>query len=220
MRSILSLFVLALVGECSEVTMKDPKPGEKESGISKCRYFGYDCIVLPLNGIAVVSTLRVPVFTGKRNWMGDKNITVPNKINFRRMGEDCGDVVVRTTIDGKEYLIDVLMSVEQPTWGSTRGLLNSKGHCSPRRNFLGVDIVKAEDLGDSRTVDGVVSRLVGKSVDSFPAQGTVQKLIPHMVVVSDLTPPQDVKKKSSSGNGLAGVLRALGPILDLIVPRR
>jgi hypothetical protein len=101
MRSILSLFAFALVGECYKVAMVTPQPGEKESGISKCRYFGYDCIVLPLNGIALVSTLRVPVFTGKRNWMGDKNITVSNKINFRRMGEDCGDVVVKTTIGEK-----------------------------------------------------------------------------------------------------------------------
>jgi hypothetical protein len=107
------------------------------------------------------------------------------------------------------------MSVEEPDWKATRGRFISKGHCSPRRNFSGVEIENTVDLGVAPTVGDVVSNLVGKSVDSFPKGETNKRLIPHMVMVSDLTPPQDVKKKSSSGNGLAGGLRVLGQIFDL-----
>jgi hypothetical protein len=207
-----------------------PKENERSyDGQQMCKYFGYEQDSLKLYKFFEPATSHVLVFNGTNPIVEKMFLKPPSKettdkdlanseVRFRRwgFGSSCGEVFAKIHENDKAYLIDVLLTVDNPRWTQKRGrMFFRKGHCahtSDKKKYTAEVVDRDLTSIEAHTnLDDAIKDLVSKAQGHFEKH----KLIPYMVVVTDLS-QQEQSRKISVGGVVGNTLKVIGGVVGAI----
>jgi hypothetical protein len=186
--------------DLKQVNKKDPRD-PPHNPYDVCPFFGYKWddlkyheLKFQLDQSLSPAYRNILVFEGSTDLVpiGITDFDRYDGIMLRRWSGICGEVLARLTIGDKTYLVDVLMSVKKPNWGDTRGLLiNKKGRCAHSQHehrYRYGSLGQMSITSAPKTLDGWIKYLLKEySSDFFFTTGIV--LVPHMILITDLSSP-------------------------------
>jgi hypothetical protein len=127
-----------------------------------------DLVVHLVASSSKCATSSIPVYYGQNPIVEDIMRPVAFGIMIRRWGMGlCAEVIGKVTIGEETFLIDVLMSVEDPKWSQEKGFFRVKPVCAhslKKEKYENVVTFETDKLiasnGGTSPIDNVIGNLV------------------------------------------------------------